>query len=45
LGVNVPLTMTTVFGIATALGGMSGILAAPYAPLRPALVLKSLLTA
>ncbi len=35
LGVNVPLTMTTVFGIATALGGMSGILAAPLLSVTP----------
>lgn len=35
LGVNVPLTMTTVFGIATALGGMSGILAAPLRSVTP----------
>jgi len=35
LGVNVPLTMTVVFGIATALGGMSGILAAPLRSVTP----------
>lgn len=35
LGVNVPLTMTFVFGIATALGGMAGALAAPLRTVTP----------
>lgn len=35
LGVNVPLTMTLVFGIATALGGMTGALAAPMRTVTP----------
>ena len=35
LGVNVPLTMTVVFGIATALGGMTGALAAPLRTVTP----------
>ena len=35
LGVNVPLTMTLVFGIATALGGMTGALAAPLRTVTP----------
>ncbi|MGB3210396.1 MAG: branched-chain amino acid ABC transporter permease [Desulforhopalus sp.] len=35
LGVNVPLTMTMVFGIATALGGMTGALAAPLRTVTP----------
>jgi len=35
LGVNVPLTMTLVFGIATALGGMAGALAAPLRTVTP----------
>ena len=35
LGVNVPLTMTVVFGIATALGGMAGALAAPLRTVTP----------
>ena len=35
LGINVPCTMTIVFGIATALGGMSGILAAPLRTVTP----------
>ncbi|MBN2333856.1 MAG: branched-chain amino acid ABC transporter permease [Deltaproteobacteria bacterium] len=35
LGVNVPLTMTMVFGIATALGGMAGALAAPLRTVTP----------
>jgi branched-chain amino acid transport system permease protein len=35
LGVNVPLTMTVVFGIATALGGMTGALAAPLRTITP----------
>ncbi len=35
LGVNVPLTMTLVFGIATGLGGMTGALAAPLRSVTP----------
>lgn len=35
LGVNVPRTMTIVFGIATALGGMTGALAAPLRTVTP----------
>lgn len=35
LGVNVPLTMTVVFGIATALGGLTGALAAPLRTVTP----------
>jgi branched-chain amino acid transport system permease protein len=35
LGVNVPLTMTVVFGVATALGGMTGALAAPLRTITP----------
>lgn len=35
LGVNVPLTMTVVFGVATALGGMTGALAAPLRTVTP----------
>jgi branched-chain amino acid transport system permease protein len=35
LGVNVPRTMTLVFGIATALGGMAGALAAPLRTVTP----------
>lgn len=35
LGVNVPLTMTVVFGIATALGGLTGALAAPLRSVTP----------
>ncbi len=35
LGVNVPLTMTLVFGIATALSGMTGVLAAPLRSVTP----------
>lgn len=35
LGINVPLTMTLVFGIATALGGMTGALAAPLRTVTP----------
>jgi len=35
LGVNVPMTMTMVFGIATALGGMAGTLAAPMRTVTP----------
>ena len=35
LGINVPLTMTMVFGIATALGGMTGALAAPLRSVTP----------
>jgi branched-chain amino acid transport system permease protein len=35
LGVNVPMTMTLVFGIATALGGMAGTLAAPLRTVTP----------
>lgn len=35
LGVNVPLTMTLVFGIATAMGGFAGALAAPLRSVSP----------
>lgn len=35
MGVNVPLTMTLVFGIATALGGFTGALAAPLRSVTP----------
>jgi branched-chain amino acid transport system permease protein len=35
LGVNVPLTMTMVFGIATAMGGFAGALAAPLRSVTP----------
>jgi len=35
MGVNVPLTMTMVFGIATALGGFAGALAAPLRSVTP----------
>lgn len=35
LGVNVPLTMTVIFGIATALGGLTGALAAPLRSVTP----------
>lgn len=35
LGINVPLTMTLVFGLATALGGMTGALAAPLRTVTP----------
>jgi branched-chain amino acid transport system permease protein len=35
LGVNVPLTMTLVFGVATALGGLAGVLAAPLRSVTP----------
>ncbi len=35
LGVNVPLTMTLVFGLATALGGATGALAAPMRTVTP----------
>jgi branched-chain amino acid transport system permease protein len=35
MGVNVPLTMTLVFGIATALGGLAGTLAAPMRSVTP----------
>ncbi|GFK93437.1 High-affinity branched-chain amino acid transport system permease protein LivH [Fundidesulfovibrio magnetotacticus] len=35
LGVNVPMTMTLVFGIATALAGMTGVLAAPLRSVTP----------
>ncbi|MBA4358881.1 MAG: branched-chain amino acid ABC transporter permease [Desulfovibrio sp.] len=35
LGINVPLTMTVVFGIATALGGLTGALAAPMRSVTP----------
>lgn len=35
MGINVPLTMTMVFGIATALGGMTGALAAPLRTVTP----------
>jgi len=35
MGTNVPLTMTLVFGIATAMGGMAGVLAAPLRTVVP----------
>lgn len=35
LGVNVPMTMTVVFGIATAMGGFAGALAAPLRSVTP----------
>jgi branched-chain amino acid transport system permease protein len=35
LGINVPLTLTVVFGLATALGGMTGALAAPLRSVTP----------
>ncbi|SPF41697.1 Amino acid/amide ABC transporter membrane protein 1, HAAT family [Syntrophobacter sp. SbD1] len=35
LGVNVPLTLTVVFGVATALGGLAGALAAPLRSVTP----------
>jgi branched-chain amino acid transport system permease protein len=35
LGVNVPMTMTLVFGIATAMGGFAGALAAPLRSVTP----------
>jgi len=35
MGVNVPLTMTLVFGVATALGGFAGALAAPLRSVTP----------
>lgn len=35
LGVNVPLVLTIVFGLATALGGMAGALAAPLRSVTP----------
>jgi branched-chain amino acid transport system permease protein len=35
MGVNVPLTMTLVFGIATAMGGFAGVLAAPLRSVTP----------
>jgi branched-chain amino acid transport system permease protein len=35
MGVNVPLTMTLVFGVATALGGFAGALAAPLRSVVP----------
>ncbi|MDD9302349.1 MAG: branched-chain amino acid ABC transporter permease [Desulfobacter sp.] len=35
MGINVPLTMTMVFGIATALGGFAGALAAPLRSVTP----------
>lgn len=35
LGINVPLTMTLVFGIATAMGGFAGALAAPLRSVSP----------
>jgi branched-subunit amino acid ABC-type transport system permease component len=35
LGVNVPLVLTVVFGLATALGGMAGALAAPLRSVTP----------
>jgi branched-chain amino acid transport system permease protein len=35
MGVNVPMTMTLVFGVATALGGFAGALAAPLRSVTP----------
>ncbi|MBN2126396.1 MAG: branched-chain amino acid ABC transporter permease [Deltaproteobacteria bacterium] len=35
MGINVPMTMTLVFGIATALGGMTGALSAPLRTVTP----------
>lgn len=35
LGVNVPMTLTIVFGVATALGGVAGALAAPLRSVTP----------
>jgi branched-chain amino acid transport system permease protein len=35
MGINVPLSMTMVFGIATALGGFTGALAAPLRSITP----------
>ena len=35
MGINVPMTMTMVFGIATALGGFAGALAAPLRSVTP----------
>lgn len=35
MGINVPLTMTMVFGIATAMGGFAGALAAPLRSVSP----------
>jgi len=35
LGANVPLIMTVVFGIATAMGGLAGVLAAPLRTVTP----------
>jgi len=35
LGINVPLVMTTVFGVATAMGGLAGSLAAPLRTVTP----------
>lgn len=35
LGVNVPVTLTLVFGLATAMGGLSGALAAPVRTVTP----------
>lgn len=35
LGINVPLVMTIVFGVATAMGGLSGALAAPLRTVTP----------
>jgi len=35
LGVNVPMIMTLVFGVATAMGGLAGVLAAPLRTVTP----------
>jgi branched-subunit amino acid ABC-type transport system permease component len=35
LGTNVPMIMTLVFGVATAMGGLAGILAAPLRTVTP----------
>ncbi len=35
LGINVPLVMTTIFGVATAMGGLAGALAAPLRTVTP----------
>lgn len=35
LGINVPLVMTTIFGVATAMGGLAGSLAAPLRTVTP----------
>jgi branched-subunit amino acid ABC-type transport system permease component len=35
LGTNVPMIMTVVFGVATAMGGLAGVLAAPLRTVTP----------